>query len=63
MKKGRFSKEEITFIEDNLDFGSNRIATELDRDPESVLGFIKKKVAKMNPKDRKDVERMAAYFN
>ena len=46
MKKGRFSKEEITFIEDNLDFGSNRIATELDRDPESVLGFIKKKVAK-----------------
>jgi|TARA_R110000744_G_scaffold26506_2_gene65184 hypothetical protein len=46
MKKGRFSKEEITFIEDNINFGFEKIATKLDRDPESVFGFIKKKVAK-----------------
>jgi hypothetical protein len=46
MKKGRFSKEEITFIEENINFGFEKIATKLDRDPESVFGFIKKKVAK-----------------
>ena len=46
MKKGRYSKKEINFIKDNIGLGSNRIATELDRDPESVLDFIKRKVAK-----------------
>ena len=46
MKRGRISKVEETYIKDNIDVGFNRIATELDRDPESVLGFIKKKVAK-----------------
>ena len=46
MKKGRISKVEESYIKDNIDVGFNRIATELDRDPESVLGFIKKKVAK-----------------
>ena len=46
MKKGRFSKQEINYIENNIDNGPDRIGTELDRNPESVLGFIKKKVAK-----------------
>ena len=46
MKKGRFSKDDINFIEENLDIGLNRIATELNRNPDSVLDFIKKKVAK-----------------
>ena len=46
MKKGRFSKEEIKYIEDNMNLGYEHIATELDRDPESVFGFIKKKVTK-----------------
>ena len=46
MKKGRFSKEEIKFIEDKMNLGYEQIATELNRDPESVFGFIKKKVAK-----------------
>jgi len=45
MKKGRISKEEENLIKDNIHLGLDRIATELDRDPDSVLGFIKKKVA------------------
>ena len=46
MKKGRFSKEEIKFIEENMNLGFKSIATQLDRDPETVFGFIKKKVGK-----------------
>ena len=46
MKKGRFSKDDINYIEENIDVGLNRIATELNRNPDSVLDFIKKKVAK-----------------
>lgn len=46
MKKGRISKDEEKFIKDSLHFGYERLATELDRDPDSVLGFIRKKVAK-----------------
>ena len=46
MKKGRFSKDDINYIEENIDIGLNRIATELNRNPDSVLDFIKKKVAK-----------------
>ena len=45
MKKGRISKEEEKLIKENIHTGLDRIATELDRDPDSVLGFIKKKVA------------------
>ncbi len=45
MKKGRISKDEEKFIKDNIDLGYEGLATELDRDPDSVLGFIKKKVA------------------
>lgn len=46
MKKGRISKEEEKFIKDNLNLGLDRISNALDRDPESVSEFIKKKVAK-----------------
>ena len=46
MKKGRISKEEENYIKSNMDFGVNRIATELDRDPDSISDFIKRKVAK-----------------
>ena len=46
MKKGRISKEEEKWIKDNRNLGLEAIATELDRDPDSILGFIKKKVAK-----------------
>ena len=46
MKKGRISKEEEKFIKESIDFGLDQISTELDRDPDSVLGFIKKKIAK-----------------
>ena len=46
MKTGRISKEEENLIKENIDFGLDRLATELDRNPDSVLGFIKKKISK-----------------
>jgi len=46
MKKGRISKEEEKFIKENIVLGHQQLATKLDRDPDSVLGFIRKKVAK-----------------
>ena len=46
MKRGRISKDEEKWIKDNRNLGLEAIATELNRDPESILGFIKKKVAK-----------------
>ena len=46
MKMGRISKDEEKFIKENLNLGFEEIATEIDREPESVLSFIKKKVAK-----------------
>tara|TARA_B100002019_G_scaffold284091_1_gene291295 strand:- start:778 stop:1587 length:810 start_codon:yes stop_codon:yes gene_type:complete len=46
MKKGRISKQEEIFIKENLELGYKAIATELDRDPDSLLDFIKRKVAK-----------------
>jgi hypothetical protein len=43
MKKGRFSKEEIQYIEGHILTDSpDQIAENLDRDPESVENFIKK---------------------
>ena len=41
MKKGRISKDEEKFIKENIDIGFERLGLELDRDPESVLTFIK----------------------
>lgn len=46
MKKGRISKDEENFIKENINLDHNRIATELDRTPDSILDFIKRKVAK-----------------
>ena len=45
-KKGRISKDEENFIRENINLDHNRIATELGRDPDSLLDFIKRKVAK-----------------
>ena len=47
MKKGRFSKEEIAYIDEHVKTDSSeQIASHLDRDPESVQKFIKKKYGK-----------------
>ena len=46
MKMGRISKGEEKFIRENLNLGFEALATELDREPDSVVAFIKKKVAK-----------------
>jgi hypothetical protein len=45
MKKGRFSNEEMQFIEQNCEVLSpDAIAVELDRDPDSIRDWIAKKV-------------------
>ena len=47
MRKGRFAKEEIKYIEEKLLTDSPKdIAKHLDRDPESVENFIKKRHGK-----------------
>jgi len=47
MKKGRFSKEEIAYIDKHVKTDStDQIAIYLDRDPDSVQKFIKKKYRK-----------------
>jgi len=46
MKKGRISKEEENIILKNIDMPHEKLAEKLDREPHSVLSFIKKKVAK-----------------
>ena len=45
MKKGRYSIEEMEFIEQNCEVLSpDAIAVELDRDPDSIRDWIAKKV-------------------
>lgn len=57
MKKGRFGKDEMKYIESKLLTDSvNDIAKHLDRDPESVENFIKKKHGKGATR-----EEMAAF--
>lgn len=46
MKSGRISKIEERFISDNIHTDYKELAVELDRNAESLLEFIKKKVAK-----------------
>ena len=46
MKKGRISKIDEAFIKENISIGVEQLAERLDRDPDSLLKFIKKKVAK-----------------
>ena len=45
MKKGRISNEETRYIKANIEKGYKAIANDIDRDPESLLEFIRKKVA------------------
>ena len=54
MKKGRFSNEEMEFIEANAeDLSPDQMAVELDRDPASVRDWIKKKIG-FSPKQKKE---------
>lgn len=46
MKTGRISKPEETYISENINLGYQKIAEFLDRNPDSVLDFIKRKIAK-----------------
>ena len=54
MKKGRFSTEDMQFIEANAEVLSpEEIASQLDRDPESIRVWIKKNVG-FSPKQKKE---------
>lgn len=56
MKKGRFSNEEMEFIEANAEVLSvDQIATHLDRDPDSVKDWIGKKIG-FSAKQKKEAE-------
>jgi hypothetical protein len=44
MKKGRISKKEESYIKTNIEAGYEKIASELSRDPDSVLEFIRRKI-------------------
>lgn len=46
MKTGRISKPEEAYIYDNIQLGYKKIAKDLDRNPDSILDFIKRKIAK-----------------
>lgn len=46
MKKGRISKEDEEFIKDNLSLSPDDLAKAVQRDPESVKEFIRRKVAR-----------------
>lgn len=54
MKKGRFSKKDIKFIEANAEVLSfNEIASQLDRDPSSIEAWIETRVG-FTPKQKKE---------
>ena len=54
MKKGRFSKQEMMFIEANAEVLSfNEIASQLNRDPDSIKDWIEKRVG-FTPKQKKE---------
>tara|TARA_Y100001938_G_scaffold145524_1_gene222363 strand:- start:15766 stop:16560 length:795 start_codon:yes stop_codon:yes gene_type:complete len=60
MKKGRFSKEEQKFIKENYESLSiEEIATELDRDPDSVESYVNSKLGK-TAIDKREIE---AYYD
>lgn len=61
MKKGRFSKKEQQFIEQNCEaMPFDEIASELDRDPDSIESFIKNKLRRGISR-QKQKELNAAY--
>lgn len=45
MKKGRISKDEEAFVRDNLHLSPEALGEQMDRDPNSLTEFIKRKVA------------------
>ena len=45
MKTGRISKVEEQYISENIHVPYAKVASELDRNPDSILDFIKRKVA------------------
>ena len=45
MKTGRISKVEEQYIAENIHVPYAKVASELDRNPDSILDFIKRKVA------------------
>ena len=61
MKKGRFSKEEQRFIEQNCEtMPIAKIAENLDRDASSIKNFIKTKLGKGISKEEEAI-RTAEY--
>jgi hypothetical protein len=60
MKKGRFSKQEQDFIKSNYETLSiEQIATQLDRDPDSVESYVNSKLGK-TAIDKREIE---AYYD
>ena len=60
MKKGRFSKEEQSYIKANYkDVSMEQMATELDRDPSSVESYVNSKLGK-TALDAREIE---AYYD
>ena len=58
MRKGRLDLSEQKYIKDNIkDMSYENIATVLDRDPKSILEWIKQNVG-INANDRKEVEAL-----
>ena len=56
MKKGRFSNEDMQFIEANAEVLSiDQIATKLDRDPDSIKDWIAKNIG-FSAKQKKEAE-------
>lgn len=66
MKKGRISKQEESYIKDNLNNPVDKLAKELNRTPESVAEFIKRKVARGDfepPYWLEDNDHDTAHYN
>lgn len=57
MKKGRFSKEEIEYINNNLDKGLEKIAKKLDRNVEAIQKYVTKPEQKPEPKKEEDEKK------
>ena len=58
MRKGRFSKTEISFITENHDsLNYEEMAQKLNRDPESIRNFIKNKLGE-SLEDRKRIQAL-----
>jgi hypothetical protein len=66
MKKGRISKKEENYIQSHLQDAPELIGEQLDRDPSSVIEFIKRKVASGDfnaPSWLKSDDEETAHYN